>query len=709
MSRLFLPAGLLMLLASPALLAAGPAEILSVEKIWDKGPHNAFTDLIRFKDRWYCSFRESDAHVGGDGKCRVLASADGKTWEPAGLVSEPGVDLRDPKLSITPDGRLMMVMGGSYYEGKTLKGRQPRVSFSTDGTTWTAPKKVLTPDEWLWRVVWHDGVGYGTSYNAAARTTPEAKKASETGIAPPGPADWKLKLFKTTDGENYTLVTQVDVPGHPNETTVRVLADGRMVALVRREGGDQHGWVGVAKPPFTEWAWKPLPRRVGGPNFIQIPDGRIVAITRHYTPSASTMLSFLDADKGTIDDVLKFPSGGDTSYAGMVWHEGVLWVSYYSSHENKKTSIYLAKVKLAPAGAAPTKSSSLPPPPKSIASQFTPPAEFANLGTYKSPIAFADGSPVKTPEDWARRRPELLKMWHDRMGAWPELVEKPRVEVLATEKRENFTQNKVRLEIAPGKTTDDAYILVPEGKGPFPAVVVVFYEADTGIGRGKSEHRDFALQLARRGFVTLSLGDSPFTYYPTKAECKLQPLSYHAYIAANAFNTLANRPDVDATRIGITGHSYGGKWAMFASCLYDKFAAAAWGDPGVVFDESDSNINYYEPWYLGFESGVDRKRGKPSAENPRTGLYKKMVAEGQDLLELHALMAPRPVLVSGGAQDPPKRWVPLNHLVALNKLLGFENRVALTSRAGHSPTSESNEQLCTFFEWALMGKSDTAK
>lgn len=39
-------------------------------------------------------------------------------------------------------------------------------------------------------------------------------------------------------------------------------------------------------------------------------------------------------------------SGCDTSYAGMVWREGVLWISYYSSHDGK-ASIYLAKVKIA--------------------------------------------------------------------------------------------------------------------------------------------------------------------------------------------------------------------------------------------------------------------------------------------------------------------------------------------------------------------------
>ena len=45
------------------------------------------------------------------------------------------------------------------------------------------------------------------------------------------------------------------------------------------------------------------------------------------------------------EPVLWLPSGGDCSYAGMVEYEGVLWMSYYSSHEGK-TSIYLAQIEV---------------------------------------------------------------------------------------------------------------------------------------------------------------------------------------------------------------------------------------------------------------------------------------------------------------------------------------------------------------------------
>jgi hypothetical protein len=143
---------------------------------------------------------------------------------------------------------------------------------------------------------------------------------------------------------------------------------------------------------------------------------------------------------------------------------------------------------------------------------------------------------------------------------------------------------------------------------------------------------------------------------------------------------------------------------MFASCLYERFACAVWSDPGIVFDESRPNINYWEPWYLGYEPDRQRPRGVPTGPASRTGAYKELLQGGHDLHELHALMAPRPFLVSGGAEDPLERWKALNHTVAVNRLLGYENRVAMTSRKGHSPTPASNEQVYAFFEHFLKAR-----
>ena len=331
-----------------------------------------------------------------------------------------------------------------------------------------------------------------------------------------------------------------------------------------------------------------------------------------------------------------------------------------------------------------------------------PPGLEENPGSYRSPLRFADGSTVTSAAAWERRRSEIRREWHDLMGPWPEVIQEPKLEVLEETRREGLSQMRVRLETAPGQT-GDGWLLVPPGGGPFPAVLVVYYEPETSIGANpKQPMVAFALELSRRGFVTLSIGTpGGDARKPDTASAVCQPLSFHAYVAANCWNALANMKAIDRKRIGVVGHSYGGKWALFAAALWDGFACVAVSDPGVAFDETRPNVNYWEPWYLGLERERTRKPGVPSADNPRAGAYARMVAEGRDLHEIHALIAPRPFLVSGGPEDPPSRWTALNHAVQVNRLLGFEERVGLTQREGHTPTEESNAQLVAFFEHFL--------
>lgn len=339
---------------------------------------------------------------------------------------------------------------------------------------------------------------------------------------------------------------------------------------------------------------------------------------------------------------------------------------------------------------------------------FEPPEAWRDkFGTYRSPLLFNDGRAVSTEADWKLRRSELLSDWNNLLGNWPALITEPKVEVLEETRRENFRQLKVRFLWTPNEFTT-GYLLIPDGEGKRPAVLTAYYEPETSIGLGK-ELRDFGLQLARRGFVVLSIGTTEATaaqtyalYYPSLEKAEVQPLSMLAYAAANAWYVLASRPEVDSQRIGIVGHSFGGKWAMFASCLFDKFAAAAWSDPGIVFDNSRPSVNYWEPWYLGYHPQPWRTRGLITPENPAQGVYPKLQTEGRDLHELHALMAPRPFLVSGGSEDPPQRWEALNHSIAVNKLLGFEHRVGMTNRPLHDPNEESNAAIYAFFEHFLV-------
>src|SRR5688572_1872926 len=140
------------------------AEVLSVARIWAEAEHSAFTDLIRHWDRWFCTFREGANHASPDGVIRLIASDDGIAWRSVARLAEAGIDLRDPKFSVTPDGRLMIVAGGSVMEQGRYVGRQPRVFFSVDGSSWKPSAKFLSPGHWLWRATWFKGTAYGVSY-----------------------------------------------------------------------------------------------------------------------------------------------------------------------------------------------------------------------------------------------------------------------------------------------------------------------------------------------------------------------------------------------------------------------------------------------------------------------------------------------------------------------------------------------------------------
>lgn len=346
---------------------------------------------------------------------------------------------------------------------------------------------------------------------------------------------------------------------------------------------------------------------------------------------------------------------------------------------------------------------------QTVAPHFSVPPEFrGQFGDERSLLINADGNKITTPGEWSAHRKTIFNDWTKRLGQWPQLITSPVIETLETIQRDNFTQHKVRFLWTPTQFTT-GYLSIPNGikKGEKrPAVLTVFYEPETAIGL-KGEHRDFAYQLAKRGFVTLSIGTTEASaartyalYHPGIDNARVQPLSMLGYAAANAWHVLASRPEVDSKRIGIVGHSFGGKWAMFAGCLFDKFAAVAVSDPGIMFD-SHPSVNYWEPWYLGWHPRPWRKRGVITSDNPAQGLYPELVKEGHNLHELHALLAPRPFLVSGGEVDPPTRWRALNHLVRINTILGYKNRVGMTNRPDHSPNPESNAVIYAFFEHFL--------
>jgi hypothetical protein len=334
MKRVLLLLTALLLLPNACFAAPPHAELLSVTKISDRAPHSAFTDLIFWKGQFICAFREGRGHMSSDGKIRILSSPDGNTWKSVALLELKDYDLRDASLSVMPDGRLMLNGGAS---------RRPKdgdhtptenfVAFSDDGTSWTTPvqKEFVEPGRWLWRVTWNrHGKAYGVLYQAGGGANASS-------------------LLVTSDGQDYQkLVPTLLDNGRPTEAVLRFDDQENLYCLQRRDGQPpaNTAMLGMSTPPYTNWEWHDLGQFLGGPNLIHLPGGDWIAGGRMIRDGKpKTVLAKLDVVKHALEPILELPSGGDTSYPGFVLRDGILYVSYYSSHEGNGR-IYFAKVKL---------------------------------------------------------------------------------------------------------------------------------------------------------------------------------------------------------------------------------------------------------------------------------------------------------------------------------------------------------------------------
>ena len=336
---------LILLLLLPALIlfssnSYSQRQAFTVKKIWDKAPHNAFTDLIRFEGKFYCTFREANSHAirttADFGKIRVLSSNDGEAWESFALIEKKGYDLRDPSLSISPAGKLMILMAGSLYDGVKIAAVHCQVSFldtKKNSFSDTEPvkyhKNINSDLNWLWRVKWFNGEAYGVVYQLEK-----------------GTGNSKIYLVKSKNGVNYTLVTSLEVEGTPNETALNITPEGKLALVVRREGKNEDGLLGESRYPFKKWNWVHTGFKLGGPNFIFAPGGEMLIGTRTFSKTGNWLTGLLASNStGGFKQILEFPSKGDCSYPGMLIYNDKLYFSYYSSHEGKP-SVYLAQIQL---------------------------------------------------------------------------------------------------------------------------------------------------------------------------------------------------------------------------------------------------------------------------------------------------------------------------------------------------------------------------
>lgn len=356
------------------------SQVPNPDKIRLEGPH-----LIRFKDHWYCAFREAQIHNDHpSGKARIIRSTDGERWESVALMQWDGGDVSGLRFSITAEGMLMgasqiiFVSDTPRAEGDfhqldglglfgAIRQTDAEAEVSCQAVTW------LTGDGLDWGsayacasgvntrrydVAWHNGMGYA--------------------IAQIG-KDIKGTLYRTRDGKQWRVLKEGLIPDLQSDEADLAFGPDGTAWCIHRGSSRTIANLGIGKAPYyQEWQWKRL--RVdwrgdgnarpieevlrvalGGPDMIRLRDGRLLVAARTLGPARAgggvdadrvdpedpdgredgrVALFWLDPDKSLLT---LFTEVDGTSYPGIFEHEGMIWVSYCGAD---RSGIFLAKVKI---------------------------------------------------------------------------------------------------------------------------------------------------------------------------------------------------------------------------------------------------------------------------------------------------------------------------------------------------------------------------
>ena len=241
--------------------------------------------------------------------------------------------------------------------------------------------------------------------------------------------------------------------------------------------------------------------------------------------------------------------------------------------------------------------------------------------------------------------------------------------VLFEEQREGYKARKIEIRLSRYYTVP-AYVLIPDGKGPFPAVNCLHdHGAHLFIGKEKMirplacedstvikdaqewlkgyEGQFFGDYLAKNGYVVFS-ADAPMwgergqmegpkrdTYDMIAGNMMMYGIDLSAWMTYDDIagtEYLAQMPEVDASRIGCTGWSMGAYRAWMLSALSDRIkvgAAVCW----MVTSDEQLSFKYDRTETGGFA-------------NCYPGLRRWL-----DYPHVASIACPKPMLFINGSQD----------------------------------------------------------
>lgn len=256
-----------------------------------------------------------------------------------------------------------------------------------------------------------------------------------------------------------------------------------------------------------------------------------------------------------------------------------------------------------------------------------------------------------TRGEWANQRTHTLENLQKVMGPLPDKSSVPLdVAILGEESLPGFRRQRISYvseELAGKADRVSAYLLLPASAGPSKrrAAVLCLHQT-TRIGKGEpaglggKPDLHYALELARRGYVTLAPD------YPNFGDYSIDPYA-HGYASATmkgivnhrrALDLLQSLPEVDPERIGVIGHSLGGHNSLFLAA-FDERVKAVVTSCGFTSFRKYMNGDLTGWSHKGYMPRIAEQYGKDPEQMPF------------DFDEILISLAPRAVFISAPARD----------------------------------------------------------
>ncbi|QDT52199.1 Alpha/beta hydrolase family protein [Caulifigura coniformis] len=333
-------------------------------------------------------------------------------------------------------------------------------------------------------------------------------------------------------------------------------------------------------------------------------------------------------------------------------------------------------------------------------------------------LVFRDDSgvaaPVKTKADWEKRRASIVAAFESIAGKLPGPEKRCDLEMTVLEEidRGSYVLRRIEYSSEPGGRVP-AYLTIPksvlaDSKIRVPAVLCL-HPTDNAVGNGVvvglggKANRQYASELAERGFVTLSPS------YPLLAKYQpdIKALGWESgtlkaiWDNIRGLDLLDSLPSVQPGNYAAIGHSLGGHNSVYTAVFDDRVKVIV----------SSCGLDSYLDYYGGVESVWMPEKGWCQTRYlPRLAAYRGRLAEiPYDFHELVGALAPRHVFIAAPLKDSNFRHESVDRVVAaarpVYELLGVPDRLEVAHPdCEHDFPDAMREKAYALIERVLKGE-----